>query len=260
MLPESIQSILKKEKLILLGEYKSYNKKITIKRLECGHEIETLPQSIKRNLKRNGCYKCSVCGAEKKKRPLKEVIEYISKTTQKEYKVISAKNWVSTRDSKLEVFHKTCGKSFEITYSNFKIGRRCPHCAAKTTESKAAQLLKKVLEHINIKFEVEKEFKDLKNPFTNRPLRYDIYLPELKTIIEIDGEQHFVPVDRFGGKSAFIQTKYRDYLKNKYAIKNSLNLLRIPLYDLDKKRRRNYEEVKIEIFNLIEYIVKELKK
>jgi len=180
---------------------------------------------------------------------IEEMSKYISNSTQKEYKLKSGEGWKTSRESKLLVYHKTCGKDFEITFSNFKLGKRCPHCAAKSSESKAAQLLKRILEHNNISFVPEKEFEDLKNPFTGKNLRYDLFIPKLNLIIEIDGEQHFLPIERFGGEYALAKTKYRDFLKNKYAIKHGFKMYRISLYDIEKGRKKPYEEVKKDIFS-----------
>jgi hypothetical protein len=59
-----------------------------------------------------------------------------------------------------------------------------------------------------------------------RPLRFDFYLPKLKTIIEFDGEQHFRPSKKFGGEK-FETTKENDNIKNEFCKKNNINLIRI---------------------------------
>jgi hypothetical protein len=41
---------------------------------------------------------------------------------------------------------------------------------------------------MKISYEKEKTFSTLKNPKTNKALRFDFYLPQLNTIIEYDGE------------------------------------------------------------------------
>jgi len=44
-------------------------------------------------------------------------------------------------------------------------------------------------------------------------LRYDVYIPELRLAVEYQGEQHFRPIEAFGGKEGFLRTVERDRLK-----------------------------------------------
>ena len=61
-----------------------------------------------------------------------------------------------------------------------------------------------------------------------RKLKFDFYLPKKNLIIEFDGEQHFKPMDYFGGEKLFkMQQKY-DIIKNDYAKTNKIQLIRIP--------------------------------
>jgi hypothetical protein len=52
-------------------------------------------------------------------------------------------------------------------------------------------------------------------------------------LIEFDGIQHFRPVEIFGGKKAFIQSKARDGIKNDFCRKEGIKLLRIPYFQKD---------------------------
>ena len=54
----------------------------------------------------------------------------------------------------------------------------------------------------------------------------------MRVIIEYDGEQHFRPVERFGGEEAFKQTQQADLNKNKFCLDNKIKLIRIK-YDQD---------------------------
>lgn len=47
--------------------------------------------------------------------------------------------------------------------------------------------------------------------------RFDVYIPELKLAIEYNGEQHYYPIERFGGQTGFESTKLRDQEKRKKA-------------------------------------------
>jgi len=233
--------------IIVEGSWKdSYTIKPT-----CGHELTMAHNSIERNFKKNeGSFKCSKCDTESQMLSEGDIKKSISILSQREYKLISAEGYENSRTSKLDVLHKTCKTVFPITYSNFQLGKRCPHCASKSTESKAAQILKQMLRQIGLEFEEEKMFDNLRNPFTDYHLRYDIFIPSMDLIIEIDGAQHCIPIERFGGMRALAQTKWRDYVKNKYALRNNLKMYRIPLYNIKDKKIRRYEDVRKEIMNL----------
>ena len=64
-------------------------------------------------------------------------------------------------------------------------------------------------------------------------LRPDFILPKEKIWIEYDGEQHFKPIEHFGGLDAFIDLKIKDTMKNKYAEKHNWKLIRIPYWEFD---------------------------
>lgn len=108
----------------------------------------------------------------------------------------------------------------------------CPKCRI----SKGERCIIRVLEENKIPYKYEKIFPDCRNPYTNRNLKFDFFIPSIKLLIEFDGEQHFRP---------FITTKYsitasdvkstqmRDNMKNNYATKNGLKLLRIPYTDIN---------------------------
>ena len=49
--------------------------------------------------------------------------------------------------------------------------------------------------------------------------RFDFYLPNINTCIEYDGEQHFLPVEYFGGEDAFNRQVTYDNIKNEWCKK-----------------------------------------
>ena len=122
-----------------------------------------------------------------------------------------------------------CGEICIKPYNDLKKGKsvNCPSCAQK---SKAEEHIKRILIDNNINFIYNKEyFKDLIG--NNGILRYDFILLQNNVpyrLIEYDGPQHYYPIDYFGGEERFkLQQKY-DELKNEYAKKNNIPLIRIP--------------------------------
>ena len=79
----------------------------------------------------------------------------------------------------------------------------------------------------HILFYKEYGFNDCKG-VGNKKLRFDFYLPDYNTLIEYDGEQHFKPIEYFGGEEKYNILKNNDEIKNKYCKTHKINLIRIP--------------------------------
>lgn len=90
--------------------------------------------------------------------------------------------------------------------------------------------IKKILTDKNINYISQYGFNDCKNKYK---LRYDFYLPKYNILIEYDGIQHFKPIKFFGGEKTFNETIINDNLKNLYAKKKNIPLLRISYKELN---------------------------
>ena len=67
-------------------------------------------------------------------------------------------------------------------------------------------------------------------------LRYDVFIPELRLAVEYQGEQHFRPVEAFGGEEGFLRTVERDRLKAQLSEINGITIEYIR-YDEDIVQR-----------------------
>jgi len=115
---------------------------------------------------------------------------------------------------------------FLQTPANHIHTRGCPKCC----ESKGEEKIRMCLENLNLEYERQKTFIGCSNI---RLLPFDFYLPQKKMLIEYDGEQHFKPVNFFGGKKTYLLLKHNDNIKNSFVVKNDVSLLRIPYYKQD---------------------------
>ena len=100
----------------------------------------------------------------------------------------------------------------------------CPKCL----NSKNEILIENMLKNNNIIYEPQKTFIDCK---LINSLPFDFYLPKYNICIEYDGEQHFKPINIFGGEKRFKKQVLTDKIKNDYCEKNKINLLRIKYND-----------------------------
>lgn len=129
-------------------------------------------------------------------------------------------------DSKLDLECPN-GHKFRMSFYNFKNkNNRCSICSCSKGEDRICSILNRV----KIRYKSQYKFKNCK--FKN-VLPFDFYLPNYNACIEYDGEQHFRPVERFGGLEGFIDTKIRDTIKNVYCKNNDITLIRIPYWEFD---------------------------
>jgi len=108
------------------------------------------------------------------------------------------------------------------------LGQMCG--CSKCNMSLGEDRIMKILEGKNINYKSHHGFDDCK--YINK-LTFDFYLPEYNTCIEFDGQQHFYPVDFFGGEKSFKLQQKKDNIKNKYCIENNIELIRIPYFEYD---------------------------
>jgi hypothetical protein len=79
------------------------------------------------------------------------------------------------------------------------------------------------------------------------PMHLDVYVPELSFAIEYQGEQHYKPVNVFGGKDGHKKTKVRDTIKKDLCRQNQLHLLEIKYDDEEPEK------------TIVDFIEKKLK-
>lgn len=97
----------------------------------------------------------------------------------------------------------------------------CPQCSS----SKGELFIEKFLNENNIMFERQKKFDECKG--MKRTLPFDFYLPQHNQLIEFDGEQHFKIINYWGGIDKLKKQQKNDMIKNCFAKKMDIKLLRI---------------------------------
>lgn len=108
-------------------------------------------------------------------------------------------------------------------------GCGCPKCNNSRLENKVMTILNKN----NIEFEEQKRFDWLGMK------SLDFYLPKYGIAIECQGEQHFQPIEFFGGTKKFSEITKRDILKYKQCKDNKIKLI----YFSDKKYSKKHNAI-----------------
>jgi len=142
-------------------------------------------------------------------------------------------NYINS-NTKIELVCKKHGSFWVLPREATHNGAGCQKCSG----SKGERIISNFLDKNNFSYQREKLFEEL------GLLRFDFYLPNINTIIEFDGRQHFKPITVFGGESEFKKLIKNDKIKNNFCKLKNIDLIRIP-----------YTKIK----EIEEILIKELK-
>ena len=225
--------------ITVIGKYISALTKIEVQHT-CGYKWIAIPNNLRQG---SSCPKCSKIKTSKARaKTTKQLIEEL-KIINPEITVIG--EYVNSL-TPIKVQH-TCGHQWKVTPNGLLRGTSCPRC----NESKGEKFLSKVLTSNNVPF--VPQFNLVKNPKTNHWLRSDFAILDKNKkpllILEYDGEQHFKPVEIFGGEKSLKATQYRDSVKDKYCKENNIPFCRF-----------SYAQSELEITKIILNKVKELRQ
>jgi Zn finger protein HypA/HybF involved in hydrogenase expression len=180
----------------------------------------------------NGCQECSKeklkeIGSEKRISK-EEFIKRSFETHNEKYDY----NKVEYIDfhKKVEIYCNKCKKYFWQTPSSHTHGSGCPTCKA----SKGEKAIEEFLKENSIEFMQQKKFDDCKGKKNKLP--FDFYLPKQNVLIEYQGKQHYVPIERFGGIEALEKQKVTDNIKKEYCLKNNIFLFEITYLEKTDQR------------------------
>lgn len=126
-----------------------------------------------------------------------------------------------------------CGKELSVRIDHLK-GRgrhKTISCGCQSMSSGEKKILD-ILTENNINF--VPQYKIIE--FSDK-MRFDFGIfnsqGNLIRLIEFDGEQHYKPVELFGGEDEYRKRIYRDKLKDNYCSSNNIDLMRIPYWEYD---------------------------
>ena len=220
---EYIQECKEKGLDLPIESYVNNSTKIKHKCKKCGNIYMKKPSN---HLSGQGCPNCAIDNLANIKKKSQE--RYIKECKDKGYDLpieeyVNAHTKIDYRCSKGHIYPQTPDDHLR--------GKGCPKC----NESHGEKYIRNYLDKNNIKYIPQKRFHDLKD---KTYLSYDFYLPEYNTLIEYQGEQHYISKDYFGGDKQLKKQQLHDKLKREYAKNNGYKLLELH-YSLDTQEKVN---------------------
>lgn len=221
---------------LLSNEYLNDQQKLKI-RCECGSIFHTNFNAFQFRSKQQ----CDECGRKilvsKMKKSYKDVKDIIEINSNSGCKLISTE-YTGYSDNNLQIKCK-CGKIYTTSLLGFINGvQQCGTCSHK--DSYSERTIKDFLTLNQINFKKEYTFIGCSD---KKKLRFDFAVfdnnQNINILIEAHGQQHYFPVD-FANKGKewadeqFKKVQHRDDIKEKYCIKNNINLLIIPYWDFNR--------------------------
>lgn len=195
-----------------LDAYQGALIKIKVKHNNCGNVYEVQPNAFLHGSR------CPYCDINVKTKTNAEFQQEVFDLVGNDYTFLDTYQGANI---KIKVKHNKCGSIYKVQPNHFLHGTRCPYCNSPKGET----IISKILNNLNINYEPQKTFDDLKDV---QPLSYDFYIPDQSILIEYQGRQHYEPVDHFGGKAQFKLQQKHDKLKADYAKDHSYNLITVP--------------------------------
>lgn len=204
---------------------------------DCGKEVVLSKRDVQSNhTKSCGCLKSDI---------FKEAnyVDHTNEVSDYGIKILNPYG-VNNKNQLLWNCQCYCGNCFQELPARILNGH-VRSCGCLKTSS-GELLIKNILDKYNIEYKQEYTFSDCKG-LNNYVLRFDFGIKRdgvLKCLIEFDGQQHFYPIDIFGGKEGYDKTVLRDNIKNQYCHNHN-----IPLYRFDYKM--NCKEIEDKIISII---------
>lgn len=213
----------------IVGEYVNTKTKIACRCKICGYEWLITPNKLVRG------DKCPHCNLERNRQKLAKTTEQFKKELLICNPTLELVGDYYNSKTAIRYRCKICGEE-SISTSPTRVltgDSGCHYCKGSIGENRIALFLK----NNKIQFEREKWFKECKY---KQYLYFDFYLPSYNLCIEMQGEQHFKPVDftytptiesKKKAQEIFELNLIRDQIKRDFCKKQNLKLIEISYKD-----------------------------
>lgn len=217
-------------KIDILGQYKSQHDRIDVKCRFCNRIWSSTPYYLYRKY---GCDKCK--RKQKGIASRKSQKTFVAEVEAAHDGCISVVGTYITGKSRIKAKCLQCDCEWNPVAQRL-LHRGCPSCIS----SKGERRIKKFLLENQVSFKEQFGFDDFRAS-TGCKYRFDfaVFKNEiLSHLIEYDGQQHFKPIQIWGGIKRYKKQIEIDQLKNRYCETNNIRLIRIPYTQFAKL---NYE-------------------
>jgi len=203
----------------VIGKYIKNDSHIEVKHNKCGTIYSVTPSKF---LSGRRCPSCaSKIRVAKRTKTQEQFEKEVFKIVGNEYSFLDDYKGAKTS---IKIRHNECNNEYFVTPDKFlNGGRRCPRC----NQSKGEKLIESILKENNFTYIPQDKFDGCKN---ERLLPFDFGVydnDELMALVEYQGEQHYRPIDFFGGEKGFKYRKHNDNIKKSYCKNNDILLIEI---------------------------------
>ena len=206
-----------KKNIKRIGEYLGKDKPTDIECVanNCGYTGTIIPNDVFNN---HGCPRCA--GVEKL---TEEIID--RRLLAKNIKRLNPIIFDTDSKDHFLCLIDNCGHDWKTSLGHVLNKSGCPKCSLGKNEKLVGQVLK----DNKINFESQKSIKDI-FIFENRKIKVDFYLPQINTIIEYNGRQHyqaicFNNIEKDIAELNFIKQKERDQYLQNFCDQNDIKLI-----------------------------------
>ena len=226
----------KKPNIEILGKYTKIKERIEVSCLVCGHVWSPTADNLL-----HSDANCPLCARDRISE--KNRMSHEAFTSRcKQVDVTPLEEYTGLR-FRILVRCDRCGLEYQAPPASILAGHGCSACQ----QSKGERAIRVFLTYYNVDFKTQHTFENCRNILV---LPFDFYLPDYNICIEYDGEQHFRPVDFFGGEEAFQKRQKNDLIKTEFCENNGIELIRIPYYMLNK-----LGDILFNKLNIIEHLI-----
>ncbi|MGL5713319.1 MAG: hypothetical protein ACRCX7_07110 [Cetobacterium sp.] len=207
---DEVKSALKDKDLEVLSESISgvYDK-ILVRCVRCGIEYNTV---VRDAMKSKGCKHCTKYKPHKNKKDVSFVLNLV----EGRFDILNIEKYKNML-TKLK-FRCKKGHEWETTTKAISLGHGCPACNI----SKGEQYVRGTLSGFGVYFKEQYSYQDCKY---KNVLRFDFYIPNINTLIEVQGTQHYIDTGWFG--DSFEDNLKRDQIKRDYCKENNITLIEL---------------------------------
>ena len=203
---------------------------------ECGNEIDVLGESLRDGRTKScGCKTNEFIAAVKSKDIKNQKFGYLIPLEKTEF---------TSEEGNIWRCKCLCGCNREDIYlSTHRLLSKNTQSCGRLRQSHGEIAIENFLQENKIQYQKEYTFNNLYSNKANTKFRFDFAIfneNNLYCLIEFDGEQHFKPVEYFGGKEALQKRIEYDKIKTSYCEENSISLFRIKYNDNIEEKLKDY--------------------